>query len=54
MKGFFGGNLHYRYCSDAARHLHLLVGGYFLGNETEETHTIANRFTDDVLPEYQL
>eukprot|EP01043_Picozoa_sp_COSAG02_P052962 COSAG02_NODE_5788_length_4033_cov_5.314692_2_plen_692_part_00 len=51
-KGFYGGVLHYRYCNDAAKHLHLLVGGYFVGNESEETHSIANKFTIDALADY--
>ena len=30
----------------------MLVGGYFVGNESEETHKLANQFTIESLPEY--
>ena len=51
-KGYYGGNLAYRYTMDANHHAHLLAGGYFLDNEKEETHRLANDFLDINLPQY--
>ena len=45
IRGFYNGNIYYRYCFDANRHVVPLVMGYIVGNESESSHNLANRFT---------
>ena len=54
IRGFYNGNIYYRYCFDANRHMVPLVMGYIVGNESESSHDLANRFTKRALPDYDL
>ena len=52
IKGFYAGNIYYRYAFDANHHMVPLVMGYVCGNESEASHDVGNAFTTVALPAY--
>ena len=52
VKGYYGGNVFYRYCQDANHHCCLLRACYVVGNESEKSHQMCNDFTRRTIPEF--